>query len=188
VNTSDADIGSIFLSDKDGAAVTWNPILMKVRNGKDVNLLFDSAKIPGEIIDLMVVKTDAPDELKKALVGAWFETMAVMAQKDKKTKDAIAFMAAKAGGTASEFEAQLKTTAMFYTPASAVEFTKSPKLRDTMEYVRTFSFDHGLYGDGAPSKDLVGIAFSDGSILGDKKKVKLRFDPSYMQLAADGKL
>jgi NitT/TauT family transport system substrate-binding protein len=188
VNTSDADIGALFLSDPDGIAVTWNPILMKVRNGKDVNMIFDSSKIPGEIMDLLVVRTDAPDALKKALVGAWFETMSVMSGQDAAAEKAIDFMAQKAGSTMAEFKAQLKTTAMFYKPALAVEFAKGDKIKQTMEYVRTFSFDHGLYGQGAKSKDLVGIAFPDGSVIGNKANTKLRFDSQYMQMAADGKL
>jgi NitT/TauT family transport system substrate-binding protein len=36
--------------------------------------------------------------------------------------------------------------------------------------------------------DAVGIEFAGGKTLGDAKNIKLRFDPSYMQLAADGKL
>jgi NitT/TauT family transport system substrate-binding protein len=57
-----------------------------------------------------------------------------------------------------------------------------------MDQVRTFSFAHGLLGDGAKTKDAVGISFADGSVLGDKSNVKLRFDPAFMKLAADGKL
>jgi NitT/TauT family transport system substrate-binding protein len=188
VNTSDADIGSLFLAEKTGAAVTWNPILLKVRTGKGVSMVFDSSKIPGEIIDMMVVRTDAPDTLKKALTGAWFETMSIMSGTDKPAKDAIALMAAKAGGTVAEFEAQLKATSMFYKSADAAAFAKTPKLRDTMEFVRTFSFEKGLFGKGARTKDAVGISFADGSTLGNPKNVKLRFDATYMQLAADGKL
>ncbi len=188
VNTSDADIASLFLAEKTGAAVTWNPMLLKVRSGKGVSMVFDSSKIPGEIIDMMVVRSDAPDALKKALTGAWFETMAVMSGPGKPAKDAIAFMATKAGGTVAEFEAQLKATSMFYKAADAATFAKSPKLRETMEFVRTFSFEKGLFGQGARTKDAVGIAFPDGSTLGNPKNVKLRFDAGYMQLAADGKL
>ncbi len=188
VNTSDADIGSVFLADPKGVAVTWNPILMQVRNGKGVSLLFDSSKIPGEIIDLMVVKTDAPDSLKKALVGAWYETMGILQSEGKKKNEAIEAMASQSGATPAEFKAQLKTTAMFYAPKQAVEFAQGEDLKKTMEYVRTFSFDHGLYGDGAPSKDLVGIGFPDGSVIGDKSNLKLRFDASFMGMAADGKL
>ncbi|MFH2205152.1 MAG: putative urea ABC transporter substrate-binding protein [Elusimicrobiota bacterium] len=187
VNTSDADIGAVFLSDPEGIAVTWNPILMQVRNGKGVKMVFDSAKIPGEIIDMMVVKTDASDAFKKALTGAWYETMAAMSARGKENP-ALTHMAKVAGGTLAEFKAQLKTTKMFYTAAEAAKFTLGKDLKNTMEYVRTFSFDQGLYGEGAASKDLVGIQFPDQSIMGDKDNVKLRFDASYMQLAADGKL
>ena len=187
VNTSDADIAAVFAADENGAAVTWNPPLMQCRNAKGANLVFDSGKIPGEIIDLMVVRTDAPDSLKKALAGAWYETMGIMSSKGKAADEAIAYMAEFAGGTEAEFRAQLRTTAMFYKPAEAAAFATGAKIRETMEYVRTFCFDHGLYGD-ADSKDFVGIQFPDGAVIGDKANVKLRFDAAFMGMAADGKL
>ena len=67
-------------------------------------------------------------------------------------------------------------------------FTTSPQLQQTMEYVRSFSFDKGLFGQGAKSKDAIGISFADGKVIGDPKNVKLRFTADYMKLAADGKL
>ena len=188
VNASDADIGSLFVSDPKGIAATWNPILMNAMKSKGVNLLFDSSKIPGEIIDLMVVRTNSPESLKKALVGAWYETMQIMSAKDSKRRDAVAFMAKKAGSTALEFEAQLKTTAMFYEASKAADFTRGKKLIETMEFVRSFSFEHGLFGQGAKTKDFVGIQFPKSVIIGNKKNVKLRFDETYMQMAADKKL
>uniref|UniRef100_UPI004057CAE7 putative urea ABC transporter substrate-binding protein n=1 Tax=Candidatus Electronema sp. TaxID=2698783 RepID=UPI004057CAE7 len=191
VNTSDADIAPLFVSeaakDPKAAVTTWNPLLMQVRNVKGANLVFDSSQIPGEIIDCLVVKSDTPDALKKALAGAWYEAMAQMSN-PAASKEAIEVMAKSAGGTAAEFKAQLKTTKMFYNPAEAAAFAAGEQMKKTMDYVRSFSFDHGLYGEGAPSKDLVGIAFPDGSVMGDKGNVKLRFDKTYMQMAADGKL
>ena len=184
VNTSDADIGSIFLADPQGVAVTWNPILMQVRNGKGVKLLHDSSKIPGEIIDMMVVKTNAPDTFKKAVVGAWFETMKVMSGTDKKSKEALELMAQSAGGTLAEYMAQLKTTKMFYQPKDAADFSASADLKKTMEYVRTFSFEQGLFGEGSSDKNFVGISFPDNSVLGDKANVKLRFVEKFMREAA----
>jgi len=190
VNTSDADIAGLFLSssDKKASVVTWNPLLMQVRNAKESSLVFDSSMIPGEIMDLMVVRTSAPEKLKKALSGAWYETMEVMSGHSKAGKDAILFMAKTSGGTEAEFRAQLRTTRMFYQASEAVEFTRGPELKKTMEYVRSFCFAHGLYGQGATSKDHVGIAFPDGSILGDSKNVKLRFDASFMEMAAKNSL
>jgi NitT/TauT family transport system substrate-binding protein len=187
INTSDADIAAVFAADKEGAVVTWNPPLMQCRNVKGANLVFDSSQIPGEIIDMMVVRSDAPDMLKKALVGAWYETMAVISDKSKAGKDAIEYMANFAGGTVAEFKAQLRTTAMFYEAAEAVAFATGEKLKQTMTYVRDFSFDHGLFGD-AKDKEAVGIEFADQTVLGSKTNIRLRFDATYMKLAADGKL
>ena len=188
MNTSDADIAAIFNSDANGAAVTWNPPLQQARNAKGAKLVFDSSKIPGEIIDLMVVKTNAPDTLKKALAGAWYEVMGVMTGQGKPTADAIDFMAQTSGATPAEFKAQLATTAMYYKAADATAFTTGPELKKTMEHVRSFSFAKGLFGKGAKNKDFVGIAFPDGSVQGDGKNVKLRFDATYMKMAAEGKL
>ncbi len=88
--------------------------------------MFDSSKIPGEIIDLMVVNTttlkDNP-KLAKALVGAWYETLKLMAAKDPK---ALAHMAKASGTDLAGFNSQLATTKMFWTPAEAHTFATSP--------------------------------------------------------------
>ena len=188
VNTSDSDIAAVFTSDRNAAVVTWNPPLQQVRNVKGATMVFDSSKIPGEIMDLMVVKTKAPDSLKKALVGAWYEVMKIMNDKGKAANDAIDYMAKFSGATTPEFKAQLMTTSMFYGAAEAAAFAASPEAKKTMDQIRTFTFAKGLFGKGAKSKDFVGIRFPDGTILGDTKNVKLRFDATYMRMAAEGKL
>ena len=187
VNTSDADIPSLFITKQTDHVVTWNPGLLKVRNSKGANMVFDSSKIKGEIIDIMFVRTDSSEKFKKALTGAWYETMAVMSKKNKKGKDAIAAMAKQAGNTVAEFNAQLKTTSMFYKAADAATFTAGKSLIETMQKVRTFSFEKGLFNK-AKSKDVVGILFPNGTVLGNKKNIKLRFTDKYMKAAAEGKL
>ena len=57
-----------------------------------------------------------------------------------------------------------------------------------MDRVRKFLFDKELLGKGAKSADVVGIELGDKSVLGAKSNVKLRFDASYMDMAAKGKL
>ncbi len=73
VNTSDADIVAAYATPSVTATVTWKPQLSEVMKNPDSSLVFDSSKIPGEIMDLMVVNTkvlkDNP-KLGKALVGA----------------------------------------------------------------------------------------------------------------------
>jgi NitT/TauT family transport system substrate-binding protein len=192
VNTSDADIVSVFTSTPDvTSVVTWNPQLAEVKAVKGATEVFDSSKIPGEIIDLMVVNTETLKDnpaLGKALTGAWYEIMTLMAGTGPATEAALTEMAKASGTDLAGYKAQLKTTAMFYKPAEAVAFTKSQKLGETMDLVRSFSFDHGLLGNNAPSKDVVGIALPGGKVLGDAKNIKFRFDAEYMGLAADGKL
>jgi NitT/TauT family transport system substrate-binding protein len=191
INTSDADIVAAFKSKDSTAVVTWNPQLMEVKAEPDASLVFDSSKIPGEIIDTMAVNTatlkDNPN-LGKALVGIWYETIALLADKGAKGKAAREAMAKLSGTDLAGYEAQLKTTRMFYTAKEAVGFTNGSALMKTMDLVRTFSFDHKLLGEGVKTKDAIGIGFPGGKTLGSKTNVKLRFDSSFMKMAADGKL
>jgi NitT/TauT family transport system substrate-binding protein len=189
VNTSDSDIGNVFATGAVGTVVvTWNPILMTARQVKGAQLLFDSSRIPGEIIDGIAVHTEASDNVKKAIVGAWFETMKIMSESGSPDyKKAIAQMANSAGGTEQEFLAQVKTTFLFYKPADAAKFAEDSQLKGTMNLVRKFSADLGLLGAGKGA-DAVGIQFPDGTTVGDKANVKLRFETKYMKMAADGSI
>ena len=191
VNTSDADIVGAFGAADSTSVVTWKPQLAEVLKTPGVTQVFDSSKIPGEIIDMMVVNSatlKASPELGKALVGAWYETMTLMFGTDAKATTALASMAKASGTDVPGFKSQLATTKMFAKPTDAYAFTTSPDLVKTMDLVRTFSFTHGLLGKGAKSADVVGISFPGGKTLGDTKNVKMRFEPSYMKLAVDGKL
>jgi NitT/TauT family transport system substrate-binding protein len=191
VNTSDAIIVTAFKASEVTSVVTWNPQLSEIKGMPNSTLVFDSSKIPGEIIDLMVVKTQTLRDnpaLGMALVGAWYETIKLMAKEDAAGKAARQAMAKASGTGLGGFNDQLKTTRMFYDPAEAVAFTRSPSLVRTMDYVRKFSFAHRLLGKGAKSADVVGMSFPGGKHLGSDKNLKLRFDASYMELAAAGKL
>ena len=154
------------------------------------NKVFDSSQIPGEIIDLLVVNTEtlaANPNFGKALAGAWYEIMATMSGSDKAATAAKTYMAEASGTDLAGYEAQLASTEMFYTPAAALELTNSDKLTSTMQKVAEFSFDHGILGDGAPDASFIGIETPAG-VYGDAGYIKFRFDPTYMQMAADGKL
>lgn len=190
VNTSDADIVAAFGAADVNAAVAWNPQLSVMKGGAGVTQVFSSADIPGEILDLMVVDTatlKANPNLGKALAGIWYETVAIMQQQDAKGAEARAAMAKLSGATPEMFETQLKTTFLYSDPKAAVAATTAPELITKMTMVRDFSFSKGLF-KGATSADAVGIAFPGGKTLGDPARVTLRFDDSFMKLAADGKL
>jgi len=191
VNTADADIVGAFASAAATSVVTWKPQLATITAMPNMTEVFDSSRIPGEILDLLVVNSTtlrANPKFGRALVGAWYETLALMSAGDVKSAAALAAMAKASGTDLAGYKSQLATTRLFATPAEAQSFAASPNIIKTMDLVRNFSFTHGLLGDGARSPDAVGIEFAGGKTLGDPRNIKLRFDPSYMRLAADGKL
>jgi NitT/TauT family transport system substrate-binding protein len=191
VNTSDADIVGAYGAATTTSLVTWKPQLSEILKAPDATLVFDSSKIPGEIMDLMVVKTDvlkANPALGKALVGAWYETLALMTKGDAAATAAKASMAKASATDLAGFESQLSTTKLFVKPNEAFAFYNDAKLLTTMDLVRQFSFTHGLLGKDAKNADEVGIEFPGGKKLGNPKNVKMRFDPTYTKMALDGKV
>jgi NitT/TauT family transport system substrate-binding protein len=153
--------------------------------------VFDSSKIPGEIIDLMVVNTAtlaAYPKLGKALIGAWYETIALMLRNDAAAQAARASMATASGTDRAGFDAQLATTHLFASPTDAYAFLTGNALIKTMDLVRRFSYEHGILGQGASSADVVGIQFPAGKWLGDANNLKMHFDPRFTKMAVDGQL
>ena len=187
VNTSDADMAAAFKTPDVTAVVTWKPIVSTILESPDAKKVFDSSQIPGEIIDLMVANTEVVKDnpkFGKALAGIWYDTMAAL-EKDPAAKEAMA----KASGTdAKGFDEQLATTKLFAAPKDAVAFTTGADVKTTTERVSKFLFDKALLGKDAKSPEAIGVAFPDGSVFGDKANVKLRYDATFMQAAADGKL
>ena len=191
VNTSDADIIAAYTTPSVQAAATWNPMLAEIKAQPGSTEVFDSSKIPGEILDMMVVNTqtlkDNPD-FGKALVGAWFEILELMQAGTPEATDALTEMAKASGTDLAGYQSQLATTKLFYTPKDTLDFVTSPALPETMTKVANFSFEHGILGEGARSADAIGMTFAGDVTTGDKANIKLRFDPSYIQMAVDGKL
>ena len=197
INTSDADIAQAFLNNKSNqAVVTWKPMVTQILDGDhSTHALFDSSKIPGEILDLLVIRSELLNRkdgsgirFAKAITGAWYETMQRFAATGQLHDQALKVSADASGDSLASYESQLKTTALFETPQAAYGFTTSNDLKGKMDLVRKFCFEHGLLGSGATSADSVGIMFPDYSVEGQKDHVRLRFNPAYMKAAADGKL
>ena len=196
INTSDSDIATAYLSDAGASAVvTWKPMVSQILKQKGMASLFSSAQIPGEIMDLTVVRTDILDRpdgsgqrFAKALAGAWYEMMSQMSAAGPATDKVLTAIGEGSQDSLPAYKEQLSTTKMFYTPQSAVDFGSSPDMKTKMALVRQFVFDHGLLGANTKSVDDVAIRYPDGSVQGKADRVRLRFDLSFMQMAAQGKL
>ena len=177
-----------YATDEVEAVVTWNPLVSTILEEPGATKLYDSSDIPGEIIDIMWVNTEtlaANPSFGKALTGAWYELMALMEAGDEV---ALAAMAEASGTDLTGYKAQLASTEMFWDPADAVAFSSDAALKTTMVNVAEFLFDKGILGEGAPSADFVGVEYPDGSTTGDPANVKMRYDTTFMQMAADGQL
>ncbi len=193
INTSDSDIVPAFLNNTSNpVVVTWKPLVSQILADKSIHSIFDSSKIPAEILDLLVVRTEVlnrPDgsgvKFAKAISGAWYETVQQLAAGQPQ---ALKYSAAASGDSVDSYKEQLKTTALFATPKSASEFATGPAIKQKMDLVRQFCYAHGLLGQGIKSVDDVAITYPDGSIQGRKDRVRLRFNATYMQAAQQGKL
>jgi NitT/TauT family transport system substrate-binding protein len=193
-NTSDSDLVGAFLGNQSNqVAVTWKPLVSQIlAQGGNVKPLFDSSKIPGEILDLLVVRTDIlarPDgsgiKFAKAISGAWYETVAQLASGNAQ---AISGSAAASGDSVPSYKEQLKTTYLFATPKSAEDFSESPAIKQKMDLVRQFCFRHQLLGQNIATVNDVAIRYPDGTVQGKPDRIRFRFDSTYMKMAQQGKL
>lgn len=195
VNTTDVDIAAAFLNDRSiGAVVTWKPMAGQIESSSNVERLFDSSQIPGEIIDVLAIRTDvlnrpdqAGDRFAKALTGAWYEVMSRMASVSQRDQ-VLAEMAEASQDTLTALQAELATTQLFFDPSAALSFANSPETRAKMQLVRTFCFRHGLLGNHTQSVDDVAIQYANKSVQGRSDRVRLRFEEKYMLAAAQGRL
>jgi len=192
VNTSDSDIAPAFIANKSQKAViTWNPMVMSIEQTPGVSRIFDSSKIPGEVLDLLVVNTKVLNDeprFAEAMVGAWYEVMNLMSQRGPEADKAMTAMAQRSNTTLNEYKGQLRTTAMFWTPEAASDYARGSEIKEKMDFVRHFCFKYGLLGENARSVDIVGISYPDATIQGDSRNVKLRYDTRVVDKAKTGQL
>lgn len=196
VNTSDSDIAAAFMTDTSHeAVVTWKPLVSQISKLPGVTNIFNSSQIPGEILDLMVIRTEVlnrPDgsgqKFAKALAGAWYETTALMSAKSPGTDKILAAIAEGSQDSLQSYKEQLSTTHMLFTPQAALQLATSPDMKQKMTLVKQFCFSHGLLGENTKSIDEVAIRYPDASVQGKADRVRLRFETAYMQAASEGKL
>jgi NitT/TauT family transport system substrate-binding protein len=157
VNTSDADIVSAFGTSGVRAAVAWNPQLSVIKKTPQTSEVFSSAQVPGELIDMMVVNTQTLKDnpaLGKALTGAWFEMMDKMHAGDVQVLNA---MAADSGTDLAGYQAQLKTTHLFWTPPNPDVYLR-PELAKTCSGWRSSRLIKGCWVKGRKAPTLSACA------------------------------
>jgi len=163
--------------DKYDAIVVWNPFVLEtLKKRDDVTVLFDSTKIPGEIVDMVTMASDAIDKpggpaFAHAVIDAFYQVSAMI--EDPATRDST-LVALGEKFSSLELEAMKKVveqTKFYKTPAEGIALFEGAGLKETMTKVAGFCVKNGII-DKQP-----GLAFGsdpDG-------KSDLLFDASYMK-------
>jgi len=161
----------------DGIMV-WNPFVMETLSKRDdVKVLFDSTKIPGEIIDSVIM---AQDSLAKeggeafacAIIDAFYTIANRMNQPDTRNDTLIALGEKFSNLGLEAMNTVVRQTKFISTPGEAITMFSSQELPQIMKRVIDFCVDHEITGRspavsyGAPEEG---------------NKAELRFDPTYIQ-------
>lgn len=187
INTADADIGAAFEASDTEVVVTWKPQLTQIlKQYPDTHLLFDSSAIPGEIVDVLIARTDtlAKDPaFGQAIAGAWYEVTAMLSPNHPKHDDLMSYMATGLATDRQGVEEQLRTID-FFTHDRAAKLVTDPAYKATLDSMRQFAFAHGLLGRGGKNADVIGIELGNGEVLGNPSNVKLRFPVTWLKAVA----
>ena len=164
------------------AIVVWNPFVMETLNKrKDTHVLFDSTKIPNEIIDTVAVaqasldKPGGPD-FACAIIDAFYalnDRLADPATRD----DALVALGEKFSHLdLASMKKVVQQTRFYATPKDGLAVLAGNELPVIMKKVVDFCVNHEITAR-APT---VGYGTK-----ADAEDARLRFDPSYIKLVAE---
>ena len=146
-NIGDTEIAAAFAdpsSDLMGIA-TWQPMVRRVERRLNVDRVFDSRMIEGEIADMLIVRRTVAREhpdFAQALLAAWFDVMARMRGPGR--YDVLADLGRLSGTDGAEYEQQLTTTMLIKTPEVGLGYLLDPNIKTVMVEVRAF-VDRNLF-------------------------------------------
>lgn len=144
--------------------MVWNPFVMQtLRKRTDSKVLFDSSKIPEEIIDMVVVGKDSLDKpggkrFAYALLETFYEVNRLLAD-PKSGDDTLVALGAKFSQLGlDDMKLVVKQTQFYKSPGDALKLVEGDKFRkQTMPAVIEFCVSHGIC-DKKPT-----VSFGDSS-------------------------
>lgn len=159
------------------AIVVWNPfVLQTLKTRDDVHVLFDSAKIPGEIVDMVVcakasLDKEGGDRFAKAVCETFYE-LCKMIEDPKTRKKTLVYLGKKFSNlTAEEMEEVVKQTVFYSSPEEGEKLLSSEEFKSVMSRVTLFCTSHAVI-EKTPSIEF-GSEKKDG--------INLRFDAQYIK-------
>ena len=188
VNTSDADMAAAFKTPEVTAVVTWKPIVSTILEFPDAHEVFElfedsrrdhrshggqhrGGEGQPEIRQgarRHLVRDPRHDEVRQRGEGVDGQSLGHRPQGLRR--------AARHDASCSP----IRKTPSLSPPAA--------NLKTTTERVSKFLFEKSLLGKDAKTEGAVGVEFPDKTVFGDKGNVKFRYDATFMNEAAEGKL
>lgn len=167
--------------DNINSIVVWNPFVIQTLRALegDAKVLFDSKKIPEEIIDMVVIGEDALHReggkaFAACIVEAFYEVNRMIASPTEGDNTLIALGSKFGGLDLEDMKVIVEQTRFYKTAEEGVALFSKPEFQTTlMPRVVDFCSTHGII-DEKPS-----ISF-------DESSASLRFDTSFMQQANAG--
>jgi NitT/TauT family transport system substrate-binding protein len=160
------------------AIVVWNPFVLETLNKrKDVRVLFDSTKIPGEIIDMVVISQDVLEKpggenFARAVIDTFYEVNKRIA--DPKTHDdTLVALGEKFSHLKLDSMIKVVEQTKFYsTPEAGLKVLEGDATKEIMKKVVKFCVDHEI----VPSEPTIGWGNKAAA-----PKAQMRFDPTYIK-------
>jgi NitT/TauT family transport system substrate-binding protein len=160
------------------AIMVWNPyVLQTLRTRQDTKVLFDSSKIPGEIIDMVVI---AEDSLKKpgadafchAVIDCYYEMNKVIEAPATRNEALVQIGEDFSDLKLEDMTLVVQQTKFYKNAEEGANVLAGADLPKTMEKVLSFCESHEMF-DG---KRTVGYGKADAAA-----PVSVRFDDSYIK-------
>lgn len=166
MQSGDANVKSIMV---------WNPfVLQTLRDREGAKRLFDSRKIPEEIIDMVVVSKSSlakpgGDKFAGAVIDAFYEVNKMLADSAQRPATLKALGEKFSSLGVEDMEVVVEETKMYTTPEAGIGLFENKEFQDkTMPHVVDFCMSHDIVSE----KPTVGFGAADK---------QLNFDASYMK-------
>lgn len=161
------------------AIVVWNPFVMDtLAKRKGSKVLFSSATIPGEIIDMVVMGADSlekegGDRFACAVIDTFYEFSRRLEDPEKRQDMLVGLGEKFSDLDASSMEAVLEMTIFYDEAAKGIALFEGQELKDTMTKVTEFCASHDMV-DAAPA-----LGYGAGA------SGEFIFDPTFMKRVRD---
>lgn len=158
-NTPGDDVSKTFLAavgTKDEVAgATWNPHVLRVMESGKANLAFSSREIPGEIVDMLVIRKDrmkGRENSIKAYVAAHYDVMGYFTATGTRERciRAMASAAEFSPADAPLYSKMLDATRFYTSREDAGKFLAAPQFKETEGKVRGFLKEFGAFKSKDP--------------------------------------